>query len=306
MQITQSLKSYNIQRTCVHDGPGICTTIFFQGCNLKCSWCQNPEAQSFQGEMMPDSNYSIADIMEVISRDKDYYFSTNGGVTLSGGEPFLQDPNSLINLLKLLKEEKIKVSAETSLHAPWNNISKVVPYIDLFLVDLKIVGDEDLHLKYTKQDSTLIHSNLKKLLDLGANIKFRMVMLPGINDSEQNIQAAADFLKSINHDTIELLKYHNLYEDKAKRLSLDVVPLNITPEQSLASLKKGAELFRSHGIKVESTYLESSKDEAEFTPRVQAIQKAIRNYGRALCMETAKLKTKFYKKSMIYCLPSNS
>ena len=211
MQITQNLKSYNIQRTCVHDGPGICTTIFFQGCNLRCLWCQNPEAQSFQGNIVPDCNYSIDEILEVLSRDKEYYLSTNGGVTLSGGEPLLQDPNSLIDLLKLLKKDKMKVSAETSLHAPWENIRKIAPYIDLFLVDLKVVGDDDLHVKYTKQDTTLIRSNLKKLLDLGANIKFRMVMLPGLNDSKHNIQAAADFLKSIKHDSIELLKYHNIY-----------------------------------------------------------------------------------------------
>jgi len=296
MQITQSLKSYNIQRTCVHDGPGICTTIFFQGCNLRCLWCQNPEAQSFQGGIMPDCHYSLEDIMKVVLRDKDYYLSSKGGVTLSGGEPFLQDPDSLIDLLKLLKEEKIKVSAETSLHAPWNNISQVAPYIDLFLVDLKIVGDDDLHLKYTKQDSTLIHSNLKKLLDLSANIKFRMVMLPGINDSEQNVQATADFLKSINHNTIELLKFHNLYEDKAKRLGLDVVSLNITPEQSLESLKNGKKLFESQGINVESTYLGSTIYNADFTPRVKRIQKDIRDSGRAVCIEAADLKTQYYKK----------
>jgi len=296
MQVTQNLKSYNIQRTCVHDGPGICTTIFFQGCNLRCLWCQNPEAQSFQGDIVPECNYSIDDIMELISRDKDYYFSTNGGVTLSGGEPFLQDPNNLINLLKLLKEENIKVSAETSLHAPWNNISKISPYIDLFLVDLKVVGDDELHVKYTKHDSTLIHSNLKKLLDLDVNIKFRMVMLPGINDSEKNIQAAANFLKSINYDTIELLKYHNLYEEKAKRLGLDIVSLNISPEQSIESLNNGAKLFKSHGIKVESTYLEESRYEIDFTPRVKKIQKDIRDSGRAVCIEAADLKTKYYKK----------
>ena len=296
MQITQNLKSYNIQRTCVHDGPGICTTIFFQGCNMRCLWCQNPEAQSFQGNIVPDCNYSINEILEVLSRDKKYYLSTNGGVTLSGGEPLLQDPNSLIDLLKLLKKDKMKVSAETSLHAPWENIRKIAPYIDLFLVDLKVVGDDDLHVKYTKQDTTLIRSNLKKLLDLGANIKFRMVMLPGLNDNKHNVQAAADFLKSIKHDSIELLKYHNLYEDKAKRLGLDVVSLNITPEQSLESLKIGAKLFSSHGIKVESTYLDSSIQKADFTPRVKKIQKDIRGSGRAVCIEAANLKTKYYKK----------
>jgi formate C-acetyltransferase len=304
MQVSQTLKSpaqglklFKIQRTCVYDGPGIRTTIFFQGCNLRCSWCQNPEMQSFQGDIAPDCNYSIDEIMEVVSRDREYYLPTSGGVTLSGGEPLLQDPDILIRLLKQLKKENINVSAETTLHVPWKNVSKIAPYIDLFLVDLKVVGDDSLHEKYTKQDSTLIHSNIKKLIGLNANIKFRMVMVPGFNDSESNIHATSDFLKSIKYDSIELMKYNSLYEDKAKRLGLEVVPLHITPEQSLASIKKGVELFRKLGIKAENAELDFSSKQATFTPRVKAIQKAIRESPRTFCMEVARLKTEFYKKN---------
>jgi pyruvate-formate lyase-activating enzyme len=252
--------------------------------------------QSLQGSMASDSNYSIDEIMEIVSRDKEYYVSTNGGVTLSGGEPLMQDPDSLIDLLKLLKKDKIKITVETSLHAPWNNINKILPYIDLFFVDLKVVGNDDLHMKYTKQNSTLIHDNIKKLLELNANIKFRMVMVPGYTDSESNIQATSNFLKSINYDSIELLKYHDLWEEKVQRLGLEVDLLNIIPVKSLESLKKGVELFKKHGIKAENSDLDSSKVKAKFTPRVKAIQKAIRTSPRHFCMETAKLKTEFYKK----------
>ncbi|MFX1277272.1 MAG: pyruvate formate lyase family protein [Promethearchaeota archaeon] len=296
MQITKNLKTFKIQRSCVYDGPGIRSTIFFQGCNLRCIWCQNPEMQSFNNDIAPDFNYSINDILEVISRDNDYYRSTNGGITLSGGEPLLQDPDCLIDLLKLLKNENIKVTVETSLHAPWKNISKILPYIDLFLIDLKIVGDDDFHLKYTKQNSTLIHDNLKKLLDSNTNIKFRMVMVPGFTDSENNIRATSDFLKSINYNSIELMKYHNLYEEKAQHLGLELVSLNITPEQSLASIKKGVKLFKNHGINAENTELDTIKHSAVFTQRVKTIQRDIRESGRSLCLETAKLKTKYYKK----------
>ncbi len=294
---TPRLKLFKIQRTCVYDGPGIRTTLFFQGCNLRCVWCQNPEGLTFQGSAVPDCDYTIHDIMEIVSRDKPYYLSTTGGVTLSGGEPLLQDPNALEHLLKLLKKENIRVSAETTLNAPWKNISKFAPYIDLFLVDLKVVGDDNLHVKLTQQDSRLIHENLQKLLALNANIRFRMVMVPGFNDGEKNIQAAAEFLKFINYDAIELMKFHNLYEEKAKKLGLDYASLNITPEQSIASIKNAVGLFGKYGIKATNTDLETDRHKAVFSPRVLEIQKAIREAPRALCLEACRLKTKYYKKN---------
>ena len=294
---TDKLRVLKIQRTCVHDGPGIRTTIFFQGCKLRCLWCQNPEALSFQTDIAPDSDYSIPDIMEVVLRDKDYYFKTGGGVTLSGGDPLLQDPDSLIRLLELLITEKIHVCVETSLHVLWENIDKIAPYIDLFLVDLKVVGDDILHKKYTKKDSKLIHSNIKKLIDLNANVKFRMVMVPGYNDSDSQIKSTADFLKSVNHNSIELLKYHNMYEDKARRLGLAAESLNITNDQAVAAVKSSVELFKSFDIKAECIDLDTSRNKAVFTQRVNDIQNAIRESAHSLCFEVANLKTDFYKKN---------
>ncbi len=294
---TEKLNVLKIQRTCVHDGPGIRTTIFFQGCRLRCLWCQNPEALSLKSVPSADNHYTIADIMDVVLRDKDYYFKTGGGVTFSGGDPLLQHPDSLINLLRLLRDEKIHVAVETSLHVPWENISQTAPYIDLFLVDLKVVGDDELHRKCTKQDSHLIHSNIRKLMELNAHVKFRMVMVPGYNDGEEQIKATADFLKSINHKSIELLKYHNMYEDKAKRLGLVRESLNITPEQSLASIKRAVESFKSLGIVAGCYDLDAYRQQAVFTDRVYEVQKDIRESDYHLCFEVSRLKTNFYKKN---------
>ena len=293
--LTNSLQVFDIQRTCVHDGPGIRTTIFFQGCNLRCLWCQNPEGLAFRGQATSQNNYSIEDIMDVVLRDKKYYFSSNGGVTLSGGEPFLQEPENLLSLLKMLKQENIKVAVESSFHAPWEVINEAAPYIDLFLVDLKLVGDEELHVQYTKREPTLIHENIRKLLDLEAEVKFRMVMIPGYTDGEDNISATSEFLKSMGYNSIELLKYHNLYEDKAERLGLEYEPLNITMEKSQASLEEGIKLFPKYGIKAESTYLDSPPSPAEFTERVKEIHKTIKNTKPAVCIEDARLRTEYYK-----------
>jgi len=290
-----NLKIFKIQRTCVYDGPGIRTTIFFQGCNLKCLWCQNPEGQSFKS--ISNVNYSIEQVIEIVMRDKSYYVATNGGVTLSGGEPFLQDSDSLIYLLKEFKKEGLNIVAETSLHAPWNNIAKLLPYIDLFLVDFKFVGNEDTHKKLTGQGISLIYENLRKLIELKVNIKFRMVIVPGYNDSEENIKNTANFIKSLNYDSIELLKYHNFYEEKAKKLGLDIKLLNITYEQSIESLKRALKLFKELGINAENIDVSSQRKEPNFSERVKKVQKEIRESARSLCIESALLKTKYYKKN---------
>ncbi len=286
-----------IQRTCVYDGPGIRTVIFFQGCALRCRWCQNPEALTYQPELAPDSDYSITDIVEIVLRDRDYYRKTGGGVTLSGGDPLLQNPDSLVPLLKKLKKEKVHIAAETSLHVPWKNVVRVAPHVDLFLVDLKVVGDDTLHAELTGQDGTLIRSNIEKLMARNAGIRFRMVVVPGLNDSERHIRAAARYLKSLGHDSIELLKYHDMYEEKALRLGLVRESLGIAPEESLEALKTAADVFRSLRIRVEAIDLEPGRERALFTGRVHAIQKAIRESDHHLCFEVSRLKTDFYKKN---------
>ncbi|MGK5093012.1 pyruvate formate lyase family protein [Deltaproteobacteria bacterium TL4] len=293
---TEKLKVLKIQRTCVHDGPGIRTVIFFSGCALRCLWCQNPEALSFRKEVPEVCDYSEAGIMDVVMKDKEYYVASNGGVTLSGGDPLLQHSASLIHLLKLLKQENIHLAVETAAHVPWKNIEAVAPYVDLFLIDLKVVGDDKLHVKLKKQESQLIHSNIQKLVALNANIQFRMVVVPKHNNKSSNIKATAEFLKSIKHDSIELLKYHNMYEAKIKRLKLFSPSLNITNEQSIAAVKRAANLFKTFGIQAHCVELDVTKHKATFTKRVHAIQNEIRESECHLCFETANLKTNFYKK----------
>jgi len=291
-----SLRVLKIQRTCVHDGPGIRTTIFFRGCNLRCAWCQNPEAQPFRAGDGSDTYYSIADIMETVLRDRDYYARTGGGVTLSGGDPLLQNADSLVRLLELLKKENIHVAVETSLHVPWKTVEAVMPGVDLFLVDLKAMGDEALHDRCTGQGTGLIHENIGKLIAKKGKVKFRMVMVPGFNDSEDVIAATAEFLKKMKHRSIELLKYHHMYEEKARRLGMERESLNITHEESLASVKRALDLFKSRGITAECLELVDSRHRAEFTQRVYDIQNAIRESEHGLCFEASRLKTKFYRK----------
>lgn len=288
---------FKIQRTCVHDGPGIRTTVFFHGCGLRCLWCQNPEALIPESGVTHGTGDSLAGIVDTVIRDKAYYDKTGGGVTLSGGDPLLQNPGRLIPLLSRLRQEHIHVTVETALHVPWDHVATLAPYIDLFLVDLKIVGDDDLHRKYTKQSPDLIHSNIKKLMDLNAHVAFRMVIVPGYNSDEKHITSAAEFLASLGHDSIELLTFYAMYEDKAKNLGIDIKSLNITHDQAVESIKLATDVFKRCGIKAENSEQDVPRHKAVFPRRVYAIQKAIRESGHSLCFEVSKLKTDFYRKN---------
>ena len=293
-QTKTGLRVVKVQRSCVHDGPGLRTTIFFRGCALRCQWCQNPEiigAVSQKG----DADLTAEGIAEIVLRDAKYYRATGGGVTLSGGEPFLQDRDSLIGLLSALKEEDIPIAIETALCAPWESIEAALPYVGLFLVDLKAI-DSDLHKELTGRDNKLILSNLEKLVKTGAKIKMRMLMVPGLNDSEEQIKKAANYIKDLGFGSIELMRYHNMYEDKAARLGLEVPLLGITGEQSLRALKQGIDLFKEHGVRACSDDLAKRPPTAQFTQRVLDIREAIREAPRSICFEVSRLKTEYYKK----------
>ena len=154
----KGLKIVKIQRTCVQDGPGLRTTIFFRGCALKCKWCQNPESMSLVPSS-DDKKYTLDDILDIVTRDSNYYMSTTGGVTISGGEPLLQDKDSLVELLAALKKKGVNIAVETALEAPWSTIDAVKDYIDLFLVDFKVVGNDEHHKKLTGTTDSVIKEN---------------------------------------------------------------------------------------------------------------------------------------------------
>jgi len=288
---TRDLNVVKIQRTCVHDGPGLRTTIFFRGCGLRCLWCQNPEGL----KKTPETPMDLEEIIETVLRDREYYIASAGGVTLSGGEPFLQDKDALLDLLRALKREEVHVSAETCLNAPWETIEAAAEYVDLFLVDFK-AAENELHKELTGSGSALVLKNFGKLVSAGANISPRMVAVPGYNDSEDNIQAMASHLKSYGFSKIEVLKYYNMHEDKAKQMGLDVPMLNISNDQSREALERVMGYFEACGVEAYNTELSSGRYSPAFSERVLNIQRDIRAAGRAICMEVGLLKTKYYKR----------
>lgn len=188
------------------DGPGIRFILFMQGCSLRCKFCHNRDTWDYKR----GNDYTVDEIFNKIIRYKNYFTVSNGGVTISGGEPLLQ-PDFVIALLKKLKNAGISTAIDTSgMVDLTDKIKEIIDLTDLFLVDIKSINDE------TCKD-LVGHSNKKELefikyLDsIGKEIWIRQVIVPGITDKEENLYKLRDFINSINHITkVDLLPYHDL------------------------------------------------------------------------------------------------
>lgn len=286
----------NIQRTCVHDGPGVRTTVFLRGCPLRCQWCHNPEARAFASPTDAESHRAVADILAVVARDRDYYARTHGGITLSGGEPLAQAPAALLALLRAAKADGLHVAVETAGDVPWRVFETVRPFVDHYLFDLKVVGDPALHRRLTGRPGRRITANLRRLAATGADVQVRMCVVPGCNDTPENFRATAELLRAIDRDDIELMRVFDVHRVKARALGLPTPTLDIGPARSLAALREAKLAFDALGIRVHTSALDGAVQPVTFTPRIQALKKDIRDAGYAVCIESAELKTEYCRR----------
>lgn len=201
----------SIQRFSLHDGPGIRTTVFLQGCPLRCPWCANPETQEISGGRME----RIEAIMTTIARDADYYRNSGGGVTFSGGEPFLQ-PGALMALLRSCREAGFHTAVETCGEVTTDVLLEAGPITDLFLFDIKHC-DPARFREVCKGDLGRILHNLKALSGSGEVIA-RIPCIPGFNLDEKTMRDIFDIAAGAGIREAHLLPYHTLAVDKYAKL----------------------------------------------------------------------------------------
>ncbi len=170
---------------------------------------------------------SVEEILTEIRKDLPFY-RTDGGVTLSGGEPLSQG-QELLELLLNLKNMKVNVNMETTLHIKWGKVERCIGLVDTFLADLKHTNKEKFR-KYTGGDSLLVMTNFVKLDQSGANYIIRIPVIPGFNHSEKEIFEMIDFVSSLkNAKEIHLLSYHTFGEEKYKMLDLPYKMKGVKP-----------------------------------------------------------------------------
>lgn len=209
----------NIQHFCLQDGPGIRTTVFLKGCNLKCPWCANPECMSFNFEnndKYKGYDISIGNLESELLKDEFYYSVNDGGVTFSGGEALLQI-KKLEPLLISLKNKNINICFETALMTNLESVKIASKYADEFLIDVKIM-DKDYCKKVIGGNIDLFYNNLDFLFSKTNNIIFRIPLANEYTLNKKNIALIESFLKKYNPDKVEIFKVHNLAKKKYELL----------------------------------------------------------------------------------------
>lgn len=162
---------------------------------------------------------SVEDLMRKIQRDRPFW-GQHGGVTLTGGEPLLQIDFAK-SILARCHDSYIHTAIETCGNIPWEHFEQVIPYTDWIFFDLKQM-EPDQHKKGTGSGNSMILKNARQLADqFQGRLIFRLPLVPGFNDSKENIESAISFAKKIGRKEIQLLPLHHLGREKYSTLGLE-------------------------------------------------------------------------------------
>lgn len=187
----------------------------------RCIACMNCAAACPADALEADGvDRSVDEIIAEVLRDKSFFESSGGGMTLSGGEPFYQSEFAL-ELLKAAKNEGIHCAVETCGMASTEAFEQALPYVDLFLFDYKATGEE-LHRRVTGASQMQILKNLEFISKAGANVILRCPLIPDINDNEDHYKGIAETANKYNVKEINIMPYHSLGNGKRQKLGMEI------------------------------------------------------------------------------------
>ena len=271
------MKAYvtNIQRFSLNDGPGIRTTVFLQGCNMRCDWCHNPETipahpvEMFYKEKcvgcgkckdgctsgaraMSSREMTVEEVMREVRQDKAYYDESGGGATVSGGEPTLH-PEFVSALADACHAEGIRIAIETNMSLPWAQIEPVLRKMDFIMCDMKLNATVE-HKKFTGLDNQTVFNSIGRASKLGIPMIVRTPLVPGVTDSVENLHAIAEYIaKMDNIVRYELLNFNPLGGSKREALGVadDFADAKPLPPERLDELRKALSDVGNLEIRVE-------------------------------------------------------
>ena len=274
---------FSIEEFSTYDGPGIRMTVFLKGCPLRCMWCHNPEGQRFERELLRSPNgclgcgaclregekktgmpslteesigvcprnliricgeeHTSESLCAIIEKNADLLNGSGGGVTFSGGEPMSQGEFVLACLARL--RHKTHRALQTCGYGDGAMFSRLLAECDYVLYDLKLM-DEAEHLRYTGVSNGIILENYRRLAASGVPFVTRIPLIPGVNDTEDNLRRTANLMGECGAHYVELLPYNKMAGGKYRMLGRAYEP---TFDETVPP-KDGREIFESYGIEV--------------------------------------------------------
>ncbi len=211
------------------DGPGVRFVVFLQGCPLRCAYCHNPEMWNLNETKM---QYTPKQLIKIIRRYKTY-FQNGGGVTVSGGEPLMQE-KFVTEFFKVCKAEGFHTCLDTSGYGQASD--ELLDNTDLVLLDVKEL-DEEKYTALVGKNMKKFNAFLQKCQQKGVKLWLRQVIVPGFNDTEKNVLALKEFASKLNNvEKVELLPYHDMAKKKYQQLGIKY-RLEKVPSLSQTKLK---------------------------------------------------------------------
>lgn len=222
------------------DGPGIRFVIFMQGCPLRCLYCHNPDTWK-----MNNAKYQLTPLeaFNEIERVKAF---VRGGVTISGGEPLLQ-PQFILELFKLCRDEGIHTAIDTSGFLFNQDIKDVLDYTDLVLLDIKHINPEKYLALTGKSLEPTLHF-MEYLHEIDKMVWLRYVLVPGYSDDEQDLNDWANYISKFkNVERVDILPFHQMATHKWEQLNEDYRLKNV-PTPTNEQIEKAEHIFRSYNL----------------------------------------------------------
>jgi pyruvate formate lyase activating enzyme len=238
MVIVNSIESLG-----THEGPGLRTVIFTQGCNLKCLYCHNPETQPQYG----GKKYSKDEIVNIILKSKSYY-GKKGGITFSGGEPLLQ-AKAITPIFEKMNKLNISTAIDTSGSLLNDDVKELLKFTNLVLLDIKHI-DNEKHKNLTGISNKIILKFARFLEENKIKFWIRFVLVSEYTDDSKNINELGNHFKNYKMvERLEILPYHTLGIEKYKKLSIEYKLKNIKPP-SPEKIQSTKEILEKYFAKV--------------------------------------------------------
>ena len=224
------------------DGPGVRVVAWTAGCQWRCLYCHNPDTWN----MMNGMPVTLERAIEGLNKYRHGLKMMGGGVTISGGEPLMQD-RFVVKLCRAAKAMGIHTCIETNGYLGTRLSDDEIGAMDLVMLGLKTWGDEK-HRKLTGKDMTPTLEFARRLAAHKRPIWVRFVLVPGLTDDEDDMKQIAQFAASLgNVERLEVLPFHQLGKFKWQRLGIEYALEGFAPP-SPDSIERACEIFRAEGL----------------------------------------------------------